>query len=199
MADRRTDVANKILLNEYSNCQSSVESLDASVWQSASIIGLVTIGTFALTVANSPSVWAAIIVALFSTLGVFVWWRMAVRWWSVRDIKIERMRHIEQDLGIPGQTHYIEYMDRLHDDPSPRSAPEYDSRVRTLARRYGIHVDRARELARVPFQRKGPRDALESFRWVALIVWTLYIALRAIGPIWQYIGFKLLVLPFWSW
>ena len=199
MADRRTDVANKILLNEYSNCQSSVESLDASVWQSASIIGLVTIGTLALTVANSPSVWAAIIVALFSTLGVFVWWRMAVRWWSVRDIKIERMRHIEQDLGIPGQTHYIEYMDRLHDDPSPRSAPEYDSRVRTLARRYGIHVDRARELARVPFQRKGPRDALESFRWVALIVWTLYIALRAIGPIWQYIGFKLLVLPFWSW
>ena len=199
MAERRVDNGTEILLSEYSSCQSSVESLDASVWQSAGIIGLVTIGTFAVVVANNPQVYAAITVGFFSTVGVFVWWRMAIRWWSVRDIKIERMRHIEEDLGVRGQSHYIEYMDRLHDDRSSSPVPEDDPRIRTLARRFGIQIDRARQLAEVPYERKGPRDALESFRWVTLIVWTVYIALRAIGPLWQFLKFKLLVLPIWGW
>ena len=52
MSDQGLDESTRILLNEYSICQSSIESLDSSVWQSAGIIGLVTIGTFALIVAN---------------------------------------------------------------------------------------------------------------------------------------------------
>lgn len=199
MAEQRVDNRIEVLLNEYSSCQSSVESLDASVWQSAGIIGLVTIGTFALVAANSPPVYSAIIVGFFSTVGVFVWWRMAIRWWSVRDAKIERMRHIEEDLGVPGQSHYIEYMDRLYDGRSSRSVPQDDPLIRTLSRRYGIQIGRARELAEVKYERRGPRDALRSFRWVTLIVWIIYIALRAIGPIWELFRLKLFVLPIWGW
>ncbi len=198
MAEREPEIRTEILLNEYSICQSSVESLDASVWQSAGIIGLVTIGTFALIAANNPHLFATIIAGFFSTVGVFVWWRMALRWWSVRDMKIERMRHIEEDLGVHGQSHYIEYMDRLYDGRSAKSVSEDDPLIKKLSRKYGIQVDRARELTKVEYHRKGPKDALNNFRWVTFIVWTFYIAIRSIAWIWKVFGFKVFFLPIWG-
>jgi hypothetical protein len=199
MAKRKVDNEQEILLHEYSTCQSSVESLDASVWQSAGIIGLVSIGTFAVVAVNNPPVCTSILAGFFSTVGVFAWWRMAVRWWSVRDIKIERMRHIEEDLGIQGQTHYIEYMDRLHDENPGETVPVDAQSVGALARHYGIHIDRARKLAEVPFQREGPRNALEPFRWIAAIVWGAYLMLRIGGALWELIGIKISVFPFLGW
>jgi hypothetical protein len=199
MAKRKVSNETEILLHEYSTCQSSVESLDASVWQSAGIIGLVSIGTFALVAVSNPPIYTAILAGFFSTVGVFIWWRMAVRWWSVRDIKIERMRHIEEDLGVQGQTHYIEYMDRLYDVNPGKTVPADARSIGTLARRYGIQIDRARQLAAVTFQREGPRNALEPFRWIAAIVWAIYLLLRIAGTLWQFFGIKFFVFPFLRW
>ena len=199
MAQRELDDRMAALLNEYSACQSSVESLDASVWQSAAIIGLVSIGTLGLVVANNPVISASIIVGVFSTLGTFTWWRMANRWWSVRDAKIERMRHIEEDLGVAGQSHYIDYMDDLHQGRSSKRVPHDDPQIRTLSREHNIRIARARELAGLEYERKGPKDALKRFPWVTLIAWTLYIVLRVIGPIWESLRIKFFVLPFWGW
>ena len=188
-----------VLLNEYTTCQSSVESLDGSVWQSAAIIGLASIGTFALIAANNPQILAVMIVGVFSTLGSFTWWRLANRWWSVRDAKIVRMRHIEQDLEIPGQSHYIDFMNDLHlGRPSKPLSPE-DPLIQTLSRHYNIQVGRARELAGLEYERKGPKDVLRLFPWATLIVWVLYVALRAVGAIWEFVTLKLLVLPIWGW
>jgi len=186
-------------MNEYSACQSSVESLDASVWQSAAIIGLASIGTFALIAANNPQVLAVIIVGIFSTLGSFAWWRLANRWWSVRDAKIERMRHIEADLDISGQSHYIAFMDDLHLGRSSRPLPPEDPLIRTLSSRYNIQIGRARELADLEYERKGPKDVLRLFPWTTLIVWVAYVALRTIGPLWAFVSFKFFVLPIWGW
>ena len=197
MANNLDDHRRAVLLNEYSSCQSSIESLDASVWQSAGIIGLVTIGTFSLIVANNLSIFAAAIVGFFSTWGVFTWWRMAIRWWSVRDAKIERMRHIEKDLDVPGQTHYIEFLDRLYDSRSSGPDAQHDDLIRKLSRHHHIGLNRARELVKnVSFERKGPRDALSSFRLLTFFIWIIYIALRLIAPIWKFFIFKVFVFLF---
>jgi len=198
MAQRKVDDNLAALLNEYSTCQSSVESLDGSVWQSAAIIGLVSIGTLALVAANSPAISAAIIVGVFSTLGSFTWWRMANRWWSVRDTKIERMRHIEEDLGVAGQSHYIDYMNDLHEGRSPRAIAHDEPRILELSRRHNLRIGRARELADLEFERRGPKDILKGFPWATLIAWSLYIAVRLIGQIWEFARFKLFVLPIWG-
>jgi len=62
-----------ILLKEYETCQVSVQQLDASVWQSAALIGLVSIGTLALVATNPTTIPAIILLGTFSTAGTFIW------------------------------------------------------------------------------------------------------------------------------
>jgi len=186
-------------MNEYKVCQSSVESLDASVWQSAAIIGLVSIGTFALIAANEPRISAVVIVGIFSTLGSFAWWQLAIRWWSVRDAKILRMRHIEQELDAPGQSHYIDYMDDLHRGRPSRPISGQDDQVQLLSRQHSIRIARARELAGLQYERRGPKDVLRWFPWITMIVWIFYVSARLATPLWQFVGIRFFVFPIWHW
>ena len=199
MVQRRGRPDPSVLMNEYSACQSSVESLDSSVWQSAAIIGLASVGTFALIAANNPQVLAVIIVGFFSTLGSFAWWRLANRWWSVRDAKIARMRHIEDDLQIAGQSHYIDFMNDLHLGRSSMPIPAADHLIRGLAKRHNIRIERASELAGLEYERKGPKDVLRWFPWVTMIVWVAYVALRTISVLVELVTPKWFMLPIWGW
>lgn len=168
------------LLNEYQMCQASVQQLDSAVWQSAALIGLVSLGTLALVATSDSSIRVILLLGVFSTIGSFVWWSMANRWWSIQTAKIRRMRDIEDDLDVPGQTHYVDFLDNLHESRSsaPIPIPEEDPLVQNLADIHGLSIKRARVLAKLTHERAGPRDRLEWFPWATALAWGILAVIK---------------------
>jgi len=172
-ADRNT-----ILLKEYEVCQSSAQALEATIWQSAGLIGLASIGTLALLATSSPSFIPALVVGILSSAASFMWWLMARRWWSIQHAKFRRMRHIETALQQPGQMHYISFLDDLHLDfnPSPVKAgdPRY-SRVPALADQYSLQGTQADSVAQLEYHRRGPVEILNYFPLLTTVAWAVYL------------------------
>jgi hypothetical protein len=183
-----------ILLKEYETCQASVQQLDSAVWQSAALIGSVSIGTLALVATEPASIPVIILLGAFSTTASFIWWRMANRWWSIQTAKIRRMRHIEEELPTRGQTHYVDFLDDLHRGRSSKPVDEKDPRVAELAKAHSLPIERARLLAHLEHERSGPRELLRGFRWATLAAWAIFLALRILPTIARAVSLILLSL-----
>jgi hypothetical protein len=196
MAKRTTHPSTEVLLKEYEVCQSSIESLAANVWQTSAVIGLASVGTLALVATTNPPVLASLFVGMFSILGMMVWWRLAYRLWSVRDAKIVRMQHIEEDLAVAGQCHYVAFMDELYNQRPRRKVLHDAHRIQELAKKFKIPEERARHLARVEYQRKGPKDWIRIFIYAMPATWLLYLAYRLTSLVWGLLSLNVLVIPF---
>jgi hypothetical protein len=168
------------LRNEYQVCQASVQQLESAVWQSATLIGLASLGTLTLVATSDSSIALILVLGWFSTTGAFIWWRMANRWWSIQAAKIRRMRDIEDELDIPGQTHYVDFLDDLHRGRSSAPLPIDDANISRLAADHNVRIERARALASLDHERTGPREVLRGFRWVTLLAWSIFALARLI-------------------
>ncbi|MGA9191812.1 MAG: hypothetical protein WBZ24_08775 [Anaerolineales bacterium] len=196
MAKQASKPSTEILLKEYEVCQSSIESLAANVWQTSAVIGLASVGTLALVATTNPPLLVSLLVGLFSMLGVLVWWKLAYRLWSVRDAKIVRMRHIEEDLDVAGQGHYVAFMDELYNQSSARLVLHDHHRIKELAKKYKISDEKARDLAQVEYQRKGPKDWVRVFLYATPAFWLLYLAYRLVPIVWAALSLNVIVIPF---
>jgi hypothetical protein len=183
------------LQNEYSACQASIHGLEANVWQSAALFGLASITSLALVASSDTSVFVAIVTGTISSFGTFVWWRLADRWWSILDANLERMRHIEEDLKVRGRSHYIAFLDALHDHRSSRPVPLSDPQIAKLATSHRITLDRARLLAGLVYQRRSPKDVLWPLPWLTAGAWLVYLAVRIAAAIFPAVRISLFFLP----
>jgi len=186
-----------VLLKEYEVCESSVESFAVSVWQTSTVIGIAGIAPLALVAANNAPLGASCIAGLSSILGILVWWRIAIRLWSVRDVKLKRMFHIEEDLGIGRQGHYVRFMDDLHDKhPSRKVSTEDAPEIKALSEKSLIPEERAKKMAaEIEYERKGPKDATRIFIIATIILWLLYVVYRVGVLSWSFASVKLILFP----
>lgn len=99
-----------LLLKEYELCQQATASIDASIWQTSSVIGVGSVAAFALVIGKETPWVLALLVGILSSSLVFIWWMAAKRWWDIQHTKFMRMRHIESRLGIL-QNRYIAHRD----------------------------------------------------------------------------------------
>jgi hypothetical protein len=182
------------LLGEYQVCQQSVQSLEATVWQSATAMGLVSIGTLALAATSDATVPTILLLVVFSTAGAVFCWRLAIRWWSILHAKLQRMLHIEEDLDLPGQSHYIVFLNDLHSDGSSAPRPQ-DPRISALAKEHSIPLKRAHALAQLEYNRKGPREVLWAFPLVTGLIWFLYLVLQILPVVLQAFTIAVITLP----
>jgi len=196
---KRDEVKVSILLNEYQACQVSIQALDSSLWQSAALIGLASLGTIALLASSPPPILVSLLVASFSTAASFTWRKIAERFWSLHDAKVARMRHIERILDTRGQVHYTDFLNDLHDNRSPDPVPSTDSRIECLAKKHGLHLDLARELASRRYERKGPRDRLDRLPWVTSILWSLFLSIQFAQLFWPAIRPYIIFMFFGHW
>jgi len=152
----------EILLKEYELCQASVQSLESAIWQTSAAIGIGSIGSLILVVANvERDKWGlAVIVGGLVTATSFMWWYMARRWWSIQHAKYLRMRHIEEALcNTMYQVRYIQYLD----DPKTLSAS-------------GLPLEHQHQLRHFSnYQRLGIQCVLRFFPYLVLTAWVLYI------------------------
>jgi hypothetical protein len=92
------------LVQEYKICQEEASRLESNIWQTAallgvgSVVGIVTLAGESIRAEARLS--ATAVVAIFVVVASLVWWRFARRWWSIQDLKFERMRDIEKQIGF---------------------------------------------------------------------------------------------------
>ena len=98
------------ILKEYELCQDYAKHLDTNIWTTSGLIGLGSIGSLLLSNYSSTSLPVIIIVGLLVICIVWIWWKMANRWWDIQHVTFMRMRHIESTLHLY-RNRYIKYLD----------------------------------------------------------------------------------------
>ncbi|OFW64866.1 MAG: hypothetical protein A2Y74_09225 [Actinobacteria bacterium RBG_13_63_9] len=195
---RASDITT-FLLKEYELCQSSAQSLEATVWQSAGLIGLVSIGTLALMATSTPSVVPALAVGSLSTASSIMWWAMAKRWWSIQHAKFRRMRHIEATFQTPGQMHYISFLDHLHSDRKSAPLKAEDPRVVAFAEQYSLQIAQAKSLAELQYHRRGPMEILKYFPALTALAWAVYVLVLLAPIAAKALQFFFILIPLGVW
>ena len=151
-------VKRNLLLKEYELCQNSAQSLESTIWQTSTAVGIGSVGTLVL-VANIRPDWQVVaIIGGLVTATAFIWWYMAKRWWSIEHAKFLRMRHIEEDLKMMYQVRYIQYLD------NPRQLVTS-----------GLSMERQHELKHFDnYQRTGVQGVLRFLPYLVLTTWVLF-------------------------
>ena len=98
------------LLKEYELCHQTAQRCETSIWSTGTIFGVAAIGSFALVVGRDIDIRSLFFLGLISSAILFFWWRMSIRWWNVQHTTFDRMRHIEEQLGI-FQVRYVYHRD----------------------------------------------------------------------------------------
>jgi hypothetical protein len=80
-----------------------VSRLESNTWQTAALLGITSGGGLAFLAVNyKPDSAAAIIpTALFAINASLVWWRFALRWSSIKSVRLEQMSQIEEKYLRP--------------------------------------------------------------------------------------------------
>jgi hypothetical protein len=98
----------EMLFKEYEICTKEASRLESNVWHTALLF---SIGSGAgliyfikeSIISKGDYIKLGLSVSLFAFFSMIVslvWWRMARRWWSIQQLKYERMREIEKALGF---------------------------------------------------------------------------------------------------
>jgi len=189
------------LLKEYEVCQASASSLEQVIWQTSAVLGLGSLGAIIAVAAKTPPFLVSAVIAALSTAASFLWWQVANRWWTIEHIKFARMRHIERHLGVLRQNNYIKYVDDLYDSlhprqpsPTPINERAIRSKLRTTLRLGDAEAD---EIELLDYQRAGPKEILQSLRWIILASWIVYLLAYLVHPTIQFITHWWPHLYFW--
>jgi hypothetical protein len=183
-----SDEEKERLLREYELCQDAAQNLESTIWQTSTVIGIGSIGTFLLVVKEDPCWLVAALIGGLVTTANCIWWRMARRWWSIQHTKFLRMRHIEECVGF-GQTRYCKYLDALPkpDNSEKKKEKEKEEQedidklrekylrndVRVLGNLARIYDDLG-EL-RENHEQNGVQYFLKWFPQINLAAWILYV------------------------
>lgn len=111
-------------VEEYKLCESRVQSLDTTIWQTSSVFGIGSVlGVIALFENRTHfSTSSILIISLVPIALLSVWYRFARRWWSIQHLAILRMKHLEQDaLGFRMQ-YYVTFRDTYEERKNNRES-----------------------------------------------------------------------------
>ena len=141
--------------------------MESTIWQTSAAIGIGLSGTFLYfgtrTIDNQPPWQIALIIGVFISLLIVMWWFTARRWWSIQHAMFMRMRHIENELSLHS-LNYIQYLDRPEIIPSDK-LPEYQrSEIK----------ERACKRECLGHQRYGVQQVLRFFPWLACLSWLAF-------------------------
>lgn len=171
---------NQELMKEYELCQQGVQALEATIWQSGSLVGIGSVGGILLVAGLDDAQLAVIPAGIMVVFGNFLWWRLAKRWWSVQHARITRMRLIEQQLKRAGQASYVQYLndlDRVRSRRKKRWNKRGERPQGLVARlRNRVPLEDAVELHRVncpTYYKPGPREFLWQLPWINLVAWVV--------------------------
>jgi hypothetical protein len=175
-----------VLLKEYEVCQDSASSLEQVIWQTSAVLGLGSLGSIVALASTKAPFSVVLVIAFLSISASFLWWSAANRWWTIEHLKFERMRQIEDRLGMR-QNHYLKYLDDLQDtlkrEPfKPRSDRAIAIREH-VREALGLDEPTVLRLENIPYQRAGPRDILKWLRWIIPVAWIGYLLLIASPPL----------------
>src|SRR3972149_6154912 len=179
---------NEQLMKEYELCQRAPKALEATIWQTASLLGIGSAGGIALVAGADRPELAVIPAGIVVVSAGFLWWELAQRWYSVEHVRFTRMILIERALRRRGQASYIQYLN----DITPmgmgrerfkrfRLGTEAEAKIRS---RHGIAPREAEELQWLNwgnYYRPGPRDVLEILRWLNLTAWVIFAFFTVLG------------------
>jgi hypothetical protein len=98
----------EMLFKEYEICIKEASRLESNIWQTALIFSIgsgvgLTYFLKEYLIDKGDSIKLGSSVSLFAFFVIIislVWWRMAKRWWSIQQLKYERMEMIERYLGF---------------------------------------------------------------------------------------------------
>jgi hypothetical protein len=161
-----------LLIKEHELCQESSRSLEATIWQSASVIGVGSIGSLALLATKRISPVLSTVIAAVAVTAVWTWWKVTKRWWSIQHAKYARMADIECELGVPFQQRYLDFLDDYCEHVAQE--PLLD-----IAKRHGLSISSAEKLwnRRRDHQTKGIRETLPCLLHLITLAWVIYALL----------------------
>lgn len=146
-----------LLLKEYELCQHFIQHKESSIWQTFAVLGVASFA--ALVLVAKADFFVIFVVGLSAISSIWIWWRMANRWWDIQHTNLLRMFHIEQDLDCIYQIRYVKYRDgQLKVSDSKLSAERWN------------------DLKQDPkFKKKGVKKALICFPITVTVIWCLYL------------------------
>jgi len=144
---------NEELMKEYELCQQAAQALEATIWQTASLLGIGSVAGIAVVAGAARPELAVIPAGIVVVSAGFLWWELAQRWYSVEHVRFTRMILIERALRRRGQASYVQYLNEI--TPVEGWIDRFfvfrlGSRKETLVRaKYGIDEEEAGELHRL--------------------------------------------------
>ena len=102
-------------LEEYKICMEKVDKLEGYIWKTASIFGIGSfVGMFTLFQGeNNIPPYSRIVIGFLAIALLLLWLRYARRWWSIQEIFILRMIHLEEKIGFRPNI-YVKYRDAIN-------------------------------------------------------------------------------------
>lgn len=156
-------------LKEYELCQNSARALETQIWGTAGAMAFGALGSL-IAVAGQDSPWPAVLSIGFVVVStIFIWQRMALRWWSVQHAFFLRMRHLESQLGL-FQTRYLDFLDNPDHLVNASLDPVWADDIRARSHK--------RDGKRKAHERTGVRQALSLFPWMVMLGWIGLFAWR---------------------
>jgi len=109
MADENN---HEILFREYELCQSYANSIESSIWQAGSVLGIGSIGTIIVLLIKDtkPELHVICGIGFLIIWLISIWRKISDRWLSIQHAKYFRMREIESELKCVFTQRYIVYL-----------------------------------------------------------------------------------------
>ena len=157
----------QFLLKEYQLCQEHTKHLDRNIWATSGFIGLASIGSLLFS-NHTESLLSITMIGLLVVPTVWIWWKMANRWWDIQHAIFKRMKHIEEVINFY-QTRYLDFLD----NPIAK-------RKRGVLE--GLPDGQFEELRTFSpnFYKGKVRSPLRMLPWLITIIWLLYVAIKII-------------------
>ncbi len=100
---------------EYQICQEEVGRLESNIWQTATLFAIGSgVGLFSVAKDlkdNNFDFKGLLIIVTFAIVISLVWLRFAKRWWSIQQLKIDRMSQLDEVFGFK-QSAIVRNMDK---------------------------------------------------------------------------------------
>jgi len=123
------------LLKEYEICQNGSSHIDTTIWQTASIFIVLSVGGISLLAQGDEHSWSRFsivaLTGLFAIALTILWFLAVRRWWSFQRVIHYRMLEIERELGLCRLRYilYLHYLkkgrvEELYPNLSPKSDEE---------------------------------------------------------------------------
>jgi polyferredoxin len=154
------------MLREYEVGLKVARDIENPIWQTQALLGVVSITTLIYFISQGHRLPIILVmgIGIFVNFLSFIWFKMACRWWSVQHTVLERLLHIEQEIGEIYIQQYIKHRDWL---AKPK---DKNSKSQNIPDKWKHDVEKLNG-----HQNEGTKHWSNVLLLVILITWVLFV------------------------